>query len=112
MRSAGWPQAWDPEVIDQAIPELPKVVPNGNGGDDSDEPPIELGPEARKVWRGEKPKAKNTGEIDRSGSLLKIGRVVYNAGGKRALIVQALRERDEALGWRKYTGPTSSPRSW
>ncbi len=104
MRSAGWPQAWDPEVIDQAIPELPKVVPNGNGGEVSDEPPIELGPEARKVWRGEKPKAKNTGEIDRSGSLLKIGRVVYNAGGKRALIVQALRERDEALGWRKYTG--------
>jgi hypothetical protein len=104
VRSAGRSQAWDPEVIDQAIPELPKVVPNGNGGEASEEPPIELGPEARKVWRGEKPKAKNNGGIDRSGSLLKIGRVVYNAGGKRALIVQALRERDEALGWRKYTG--------
>ena len=25
MRSVGRPQAWDPEVIDQAIPELPKV---------------------------------------------------------------------------------------
>jgi hypothetical protein len=104
VRSAGRAQAWDPEVIDQAIPKLPKIVPNGNGSEASDEPPIELGPEARKVWRGEKPKAKNTGEIDRSGSLLKIGRVVYNAGGKRTLIVQALRERDEALGWRKYTG--------
>jgi len=90
-------------VIDQAIPELPKAVPNGYV-ESSDEPPLELGPEARKVWWGEKPKAKDTGEIDRSGSLLKIGRVIYDAGGTRALIVQALRERDEALGWRKYTG--------
>ena len=103
MRSVGRPQAWDPEVIDQAIPELPKAVPNGYV-ESSDEPPLELGPEARKVWWGEKPKAKDTGEIDRSGSLLKIGRVIYDAGGTRALIVQALRERDEALGWRKYTG--------
>ena len=103
MRSVGRPQAWDPEVIDQAIPELPKAVPNGYV-ESSDEPPLDLGPEARKVWWGEKPKAKDTGEIDRSGSLLKIGRVIYDAGGTRALIVQALRERDEALGWRKYTG--------
>jgi len=103
VRSVGRPPAWDPEVIDQAIPELPKAVPNGYV-ESSDEPPLELGPEARKVWWGEKPKAKDTGEIDRSGSLLKIGRVIYDAGGTRALIVQALRERDEALGWRKYTG--------
>jgi hypothetical protein len=103
VHSVGRPQAWDPEVIDQAIPELPKAVPNGYV-ESSDEPPLELGPEARKVWWGEKPKAKDTGEIDRSGSLLKIGRVIYDAGGTRALIVQALRERDEALGWRKYTG--------
>jgi hypothetical protein len=103
VRSVGRPQAWDPEVIDQAIPELPKAVPNGYP-ESSDEPPLKLGSEARKVWWGEKLKTKDTGEIDRSGSLLKIGRVIYDAGGTRTLIVQALRERDEALGWRKYTG--------
>ena len=104
MHSVGTPQAWDPEVIDQAIPELPKIVRDTGPAGISGEPPVELGPEALKVWRGERPKAKDTGEIDRSGSLLKIGRVVYDAGGARILVVQALRERDEALGWRKYTG--------
>ena len=104
MRSVGTPQAWDPEVIDQAIPELPKTVPNGNSGGISDQPPVELGPEALKVWRGEKPKAKDTGEIDRSGSLLKVGRVLYDARATRPAIVAALAARDVALGWRKYTG--------
>jgi len=101
VRSVGTPRAWDPEVIDQAIPELPEPV-HGNRTGAASEPPLELGPEALKVWRGEKPKAKDTGEIDRSRTLLKIGRVLYDAGGTRTLIVQALQERDEALGWRKY----------
>ena len=104
MRSVGRPRAWDPEVIDQAIPELPKAIPNTNGGRSTAEPPVELMPEALKVWRGEKPKAKHTGEIDRSGSLVKVGRILYDAGATRSALVAALAERDEALGWRKYTG--------
>jgi P4 family phage/plasmid primase-like protien len=95
--------AWDPEVIDQAIPQLPEQARNGHsnvGG----EPPVELGPEALKVWRGESPKRKDAGGIDRSGSLVKIGRVLYDAGATRSAIVAALAERDEALGWRKYAG--------
>jgi hypothetical protein len=83
VRSVGTPRAWDPEVIDQAIPELPKAVPNGNSGRISGEPPVELGPEALKVFRGEKPKTKDSGEIDRSGSLVKVGRVLYDAGATR-----------------------------
>jgi putative DNA primase/helicase len=35
---------------------------------------------------------------------VKIGRVLYDAGANRAVIEEALRERDEALGWRKYSG--------
>ena len=102
MRSVGAPRAWDPKVIDQAIPELPRAVPNRN--ETTGEPPVELGTEALKVWRGEKPKLKDTGEINRSSSLVKIGRVIYDAGATRRAIVAALAERDEALGWRKYTG--------
>src|SRR5919112_923450 len=102
VRSVGTPRAWDPEVIDQAIPELPKAVPNPDGQDET--PPLALDAGGRRVWRGEEPKLKDDGRIDRSGSLLKIGRVLYDAGGERPLIVRALRERDEALGWRKYTG--------
>jgi putative DNA primase/helicase len=104
VRSVGRPRAWDPEVIDQAIPELPKAIPNTNGGRSTAEPPVELMPEALKVWRGEKPKAKHIGEIDRSGSLVKVGRILYDAGATRSALVAALAERDEALGWRKYTG--------
>jgi putative DNA primase/helicase len=104
VRSVGEPRAWDPEVIDQAIPQLPKAVPNTNGSSAAVEPPIELTPEALKAWRGERPKAKATGGIDRSSSLVKVGRVLYDAGATRPTIVAALAERDEALGWRKFTG--------
>jgi hypothetical protein len=104
VRSVGTPRAWEPEVIDQTIPKLPKAVPNSNGDGISDEPPVELGAEPLKVWRGEKPKAKDTGEIDRSGSLVHVGRVLYDAGATRPAIVAALATRDMALGWRKYTG--------
>ena len=101
MRSVG--RAWDPEVIDQSIPELPKAASNGHrtaGG----VPPVELGPAAMQVWRGEKPKPKEGGGVDRSGSLVKIGRELYDKGVTRPALVAALAERDEALGWRKYTG--------
>jgi len=101
VRSVGRPRAWDPEVIDQAIPELPRAVPNRN--ETTGEPPVELGTEALKVWRGENPKLKNDGETDRSATLVKIGRVLYDAGATRPAIVAALAERDENLGYRKYT---------
>ena len=107
MRSVGTPRASAREVIDQAIPELPEPARNGHhrsGG----EPPVELGPAALKVWRGEKPKLKTSGGIDRSGSLVYVGRVLYDEGATRTAIVAALAERDEALGWRKYTGRTDA----
>jgi hypothetical protein len=104
VRSVGPPRAWDPEVIDQAIPELPEPVRRDRRNGAAVEPPVELGPAARAVYRGEKPKPKDGGGIDRSGSLVKIGRELYDAGATRPAIVAALAERDEALGWHKYTG--------
>jgi hypothetical protein len=94
--------AWDPEVIDQAIPNLPERVRSGQHSAGAG-PPVELGPEGRKVWDGAAPKLKDNGEINRSSSLVKIGRVLYDAGATRLAIVASLAERDEALGWRKYT---------
>ncbi len=104
MRSVG--RAWDPEIIDQAIPELPEPARNGHHSSNgtAGEPPVELGPAAQAVYRGERPKVKDGGGIDRSGSLVHVGRVLYDAGATRPAIVAALAERDEALGWRKYTG--------
>jgi putative DNA primase/helicase len=95
--------AWDPEVIDQAIPKLPEPVRSRHHAA-TEEPPVELHPEALKVWRGERPKLKDSGEVNRSASLVKIGRELYDAGATRPAIVAALAERDEILGWRKYAG--------
>jgi P4 family phage/plasmid primase-like protien len=96
-------RAWDPEVIDQAIPRLPEPLSTDHKGAASDEPPVELAPGALRVWRGERPKLKDDSQLDRSSTLVKIGRVLYDAHATRSAIVAALKERDIALGYRKYT---------
>ena len=75
--------------LDRRLPPLPST--NGHIHEpDQGEPPVVLGAEAMKVWRGEKPKTKDTGEVDRSASLMKIGRVIYDAGATRRTVVEAL----------------------
>ena len=71
---------------------------------DLDEPPVKLGAEALRVFKGEAPKVKadGSGEVDRSASLMKIGRVLYDAGANRPALAAALKERDLAL-YKKYT---------
>jgi len=88
---------------DERLPPL-EEPPKRERKETSEEPPVELDGYGMRVWRGEDPKVReDTGELDRSGSLLKIGRVLYDAGAARATIVEALAERDETLGWCKYT---------
>jgi P4 family phage/plasmid primase-like protien len=91
--------------LNRILPPLPELASkNGHTHvDEGSSPPVELGPEALKVWRGEKPKAKDTGEVDRSASLMKIGRVLYDAGAAGRVVTEALKERDRALGWKCYT---------
>ncbi len=93
--------------LDRILPPLPEAaeLASTNGHMHGDEPPVELGPEALKAWRGEKPKTKaaSPGEVDRSASLMKIGRVIYDAGATRRTVTEALKERDLTLGWKCYT---------
>jgi len=72
-------------------------------GSDADGPPVLLDDYGLRIWSGELPKLKPTGEVDRSGTLLKIGRELYDAGAAPRLIVAELAERDTTLGYRKYT---------
>jgi P4 family phage/plasmid primase-like protien len=97
--------AHDASGLDKALPRLPDAAQEREHHTDEGggEPPVKLGPEALKVWRGEKPKAKDTGEIDRSASLMKIGRVLYDAGANGPVITEALKERDRTHGWECYT---------
>jgi RepB DNA-primase from phage plasmid len=104
--------AYDAGELDRLLPPLPETSNNGHHTPVESGPPVELGPKNLKVWRGEKPKAKDTGELDRSGTLLKIGRVLYDAGANRTVIVEALRERDATLGYMKYTGRTDADKQY
>jgi P4 family phage/plasmid primase-like protien len=90
--------------LDRLLPLLPEAAKNGHLNDAAtDEPPVALGPEALKVWRGERFKTKDDGTVDRSTSLVKIGRVLYDAGASGTVVAAALKERDLALGWECYT---------
>jgi hypothetical protein len=96
-------RSYSPHELDEALPEIEtKHEPRNRNV--SDEPPVALGEQALRVWRGEDPKLKEDGTVDRSASLVKIGRAVYDAGGNRLVIETALEERDRTLGWNKYTG--------
>jgi hypothetical protein len=92
-----------PADLDKLLPasEKPKAEYKADK-DDEDEPPIVLSPEALRVWRGEAPKLKENREIDKSASLFSIGRVLYDAGANQPVVVAGVRDRDTALGWRKY----------
>ena len=99
-------RSYVPSELDAILPKLEEPVGGRAAEHEANglaEPPVVLGDEALKVWRGEKPKAKDTGAVDRSASVLMIGRVLFDAGATRSVIISALEERDRALGWRKYT---------
>ncbi len=90
--------------LDTLLPAPEKPKTEYQPDDDEEEPPVILSPEALKVWRGESPKLKDTGDVDRSTTLLHIGRLLYDAGGNRRVVVEGIRERDRALGFNKYSG--------
>jgi hypothetical protein len=96
----------NPGDLDRMLPELPEDTDEYEPADDSNEPPVALGPESSRTWQGENPKLKDdgSGEIDRSSSLMKIARVLFDAGANRRIIVESTKERDITLGWHKYSG--------
>ena len=92
--------------LDRILPPLPEAASTANSTHhtDPDEPPVVLDPEALKVYRGEAPKLKENGEVNRSSTLMKIARVLYDAGANRRVVVESIAERDRALGYEKYAG--------
>ena len=98
-------RVWDPDEIDAILPA--ESSRNGHGGNGSEagagDPPVRLSRSALRIWHGEDVIRKPTGEIDRSRSLYRIGGVLARGRAAERTIVAALQERDETLGWRKYT---------
>ncbi len=78
----------------------------------NDEPPVCLDDYGMSVWRGEQAKHRDDGSVDRSVSLVNIGRVLYDGGATRSTIVKALEDRDKTLGWEKYTDRKDSEKQY
>jgi hypothetical protein len=95
-------RTYAPAELERFLPPLPQSGYRASRGS-TGEPPLSLDDKGMKTWCGENPKLKPDGRVDRSASLVKIGRVLYDAGANRAVIADALRERDAALGWRCYS---------
>jgi hypothetical protein len=99
-----------PRELHELLPEIeePDIEEPETGPgleEDEEEPPIVLSPEALKVWRGEKPKYReDNGKLDKSATLMKIGRALFDAGGNELVVVEGVRERDKALGYNKFSG--------
>lgn len=92
------------EVFEEVFP--PKSEENQKESEEGIEPPVALDNYGMKVWQGENVKSTEEGEVDTSASLLLVGRVLYDAGATEKTIVEALKERDVTLGWRKYADRT------
>src|SRR5215212_2396570 len=104
LRGLEGSKSYSATELDGLLPESDKPKAEYQPyGDSGEEPPVVLSPEAMKVWRGEAPRLKEGGEVDKSATLLHIGRVLYDAGGNHRVVVEGVRERDEALGFRKYS---------
>jgi RepB DNA-primase from phage plasmid len=99
----------DPHALANELPPISdpvrSPVPGGAAVDVGDAEPLAVEKLSRaglRVWLGEAVKRTPDGRLDRSASLVRIARVLYEAGASRAAIVAGLAERDLTLGWRKY----------
>ncbi len=84
-------------LLDQAERARPIALPVRE-----DEPPVRLDDEGLEWWRGERMKTLEDGRVDRSATLYAIGYRLALGGAGFRTIVDALRDRDSALGLRKY----------
>jgi P4 family phage/plasmid primase-like protien len=102
--------AWDPEVIDQAIPKLEDLNTLAPANLSEDDPPVALSPSDMKAWTGERFAIKAGGTLDRSDTLFWIACGVarglngkdVSAAAKLTIIEDAVANRDRALGYSKY----------
>ncbi|MGD9892798.1 MAG: hypothetical protein AB7R89_23070 [Dehalococcoidia bacterium] len=100
---------YDPDDLLAALPEAPARTARTTSGEaidgDGDEPPVRLDGDALRVWRGELVvyRKDEPGVIDRSASLYRLGCILEEHGMTASGIAAALTERDQSLGWNKFT---------
>jgi len=97
-RELAEPPAWGVEMLELQVrgrtPAATVSVPGEAVLGQNGEPPVAID---HSIWSG-------TGVTDRSVGLWAIAGELASVGANEATIVEALRERDETLGWSKYSG--------
>lgn len=112
VRAVRWgsKRIYDPAELEAMLPTSPEPVETQTPIDSS-EPPVRLAGVALKRWLGEpKTLARFTdrdGKVDRSKVLYTIGQDLARAGATCSAIVVALKVRDVALGFQKYSNRCS-----
>ncbi len=101
-------RAYDPDYLEDLLLSIgderkDKERRRREHHEDDQGPPVQLNDYALKVWNGQHPVLDEDEEVDRSGTLYKIGAVLFEAEATRKTIIEALKERDVALGWEKYS---------
>ena len=91
---------WAVAMLQQAADKAPKANPGTGVGDG---PPVRLSTVGLAYWHGERVKEKPDGITDRSATLFGIGGFLAEAGASERTIVDAIENRDVALGFSKYT---------
>jgi hypothetical protein len=97
---------YEPGVLERTLPEIEDDLgdsgpEDGHEGLAQDEPPVRLGEAAMRWWRGEAPVLMDDGTVDRSKTLRTIAFALARAGASARTVAEALRERDESLGFHK-----------
>jgi DNA-binding HxlR family transcriptional regulator len=96
---------YDPDDLERVLPPLPEKARehplfDADAGLDSSDPPVRLNGAALELWHGT---GKWADAGDRSMSLMRLGHALARANASEHTIVAALRDRDQALGWRKFS---------
>jgi hypothetical protein len=89
---------YDPAWLDKTLPAL-EVAPTVTV--DLDGPPVELSGYDLEVWEGKHPAIKDS-RVDTSRTLYKIAATLYDNGLRNRPLLEAIRERDIALGFDKF----------
>ena len=90
------------DLEERLQPEPEPDAPKTEDDSEAHEPPVRLGAAGLRRWRGEVVERDEDGELDRSLSLVQIARMLASASATKRTVVEALRDRDVALGWNKY----------
>jgi hypothetical protein len=94
---------WAVQMLQEQHQRSHTAVHSPNSAHSTGLPPIPLSEAAMERWDGTLVETKDNGDTDHSQSLYYIGLELAQAGVTEDYIAQALEERDETLGWRKYT---------